>query len=178
MAESIPQPQRQTQSYLRDLFRQHGLHPKTQLGQNFLIDLNLIDFVVKNAEIDRADLVLEVGTGTGGLTARLAQHAGAVLTVEIDRTFAEFARQEVGRLEHVTFLQADVLHGKNTLNPEVLETLQTLRDKYAPQRLKLVANLPYAVATPVISNFLMGDLPWERMVVTVQWEIAEKLIAA
>jgi 16S rRNA (adenine1518-N6/adenine1519-N6)-dimethyltransferase len=177
-ADPTPQPQRQTQSYLRNLFREHGLSPKTKLGQNFLIDLNLIDFVVRNAELDRADFVLEVGTGTGGLTSRLAEHAGSVVTVEVDPSFADFAKTAVGPIPHVTFFQGDVLKGKNYLNPMLLETIAKVRDQFQPQRLKLVANLPYSVATPVISNLLMGDLPWERMVVTVQWEIAEKLIAA
>jgi 16S rRNA (adenine1518-N6/adenine1519-N6)-dimethyltransferase len=169
--------QRQTQSFLRDLFRQERLMPKNKLGQNFLVDLNLLDFIVRNAELDRSDLALEVGTGTGSLTSRLAAHAGAVLTVEIDSSFQDFARRAAGAVSHVTFFQGDALKNKNALNPEMLKTLDALRDKYRPTRLKLVANLPYAVATPVISNLLLGDLPWERMVVTVQWEIAEKLTA-
>ena len=75
------------------------------------------------------------------------------------------------------FIWGDILQNKNHLNPEVLEHLAQLKEIYHPQRLKLVANLPYAVATPVISNFLLTDLVFERMVVTVQWEIAERLVA-
>jgi len=172
-----PQPPRQTQSYLRDLFRQHGMRPKSKLGQNFLIDLNLIEFVARAAELDRSDLVLEVGTGTGGLTAQLARQAGAVLTVEIDPSFHQLAQENVGLLEHVRFFHGDALKNKNTLNPEMLAQLQELKNCYRPERLKLAANLPYAIATPLISNLLMGEFTWERMVVTVQWEIAEKLIA-
>ena len=70
--ESTSSDKRQTQSYLRGLFDQHGLQPKNKLGQNFLIDLNMIDFVMRGAELGRQDLVLEVGTGTGSLTAKLA----------------------------------------------------------------------------------------------------------
>ena len=117
----MDQQPRQTQSYLRSLFEQNRLTPKNKLGQNFLIDLNLLDFLVRNAELTRADLVLEVGTGTGGLTARLAEHAGAVLSVEIDRSFHELARDAVGDLAHVRLLLADALKNKNQLNPEVLE---------------------------------------------------------
>jgi 16S rRNA (adenine1518-N6/adenine1519-N6)-dimethyltransferase len=173
-----PDTPRQTQSYLRGLFEAYRLHPKSKLGQNFLIDLNLLDFLINSAELSRADLVLEVGTGTGSLTARLAQHAGAVLSVEIDRNFHELARDAVAGPEHVRLLLADVLRNKNHLNPEVFSQLDELRQRYQPQRIKLVANLPYAVATPVISNLLLSDVPVERMVVTVQWEIAEKLAAA
>ena len=168
---------RQTQSYLRELFSSHRLKPKNKLGQNFLIDLNLIEFLLRSADLTRADLVLEVGTGTGSLTAKLADQAGAVLSVEVDRDFHELGREAVYGKEHVRLLQADVLKNKNALNPLVLEVLNELRQTYRPQNLKLVANLPYAVATPVIANLLLTDLPIERMVVTVQWEIAEKLAA-
>ena len=78
----------------------------------------------------------------------------------------------------MNFFRGDVLKNKNHLNPEVMEAIGTLREKYKSARLKLVANLPYSVATPVIANFLLSELPWDRMVVTVQWEIAEKLTAS
>jgi 16S rRNA (adenine1518-N6/adenine1519-N6)-dimethyltransferase len=168
---------RQTQSYLRQLFEQNRLRPKNKLGQNFLIDLNLIDFLVRSAELDRADLVLEVGTGTGSLTAKLADLAGSVLTVEIDPSFFELAKESLYGRDNIRMLQADVLENKNRLNPDVLTNLQELKETYRPQRIKLVANLPYAVATPVLSNFLIEGVPFERMVATVQWEIAEKLVA-
>lgn len=176
-APHAPTP-RQTQSYLRGLFETHRLRPNSKLGQNFLIDLNLIDFILRSADLSRADLVLEVGSGTGSLTARLAERGGAVLSVEIDGHFHALAQEAVHGLEHVRLLRADVLRNKNHLNPEVLAQLSELRERYQPQQIKLVANLPYAVATPVISNLLLSDVPIERMVVTVQWEIAEKLAAA
>ncbi|MSQ97181.1 MAG: ribosomal RNA small subunit methyltransferase A [Gemmataceae bacterium] len=168
---------RQTQSYLRDLFRCNGLFPKSKLGQNFLIDLNLIDFIMRAADLTRADLVLEVGTGTGSLTAKLAELAGSVLTVEIDPAFHDLAQGPIRDHDNVKMLLADVLKSKNQLNPDVLTALDEQRATYQPQRLKLIANLPYSVATPVISNLLIAGVPLERMVVTVQWEIAEKIIA-
>ena len=176
--EPNPHPApRQTQSYLRELFQAYRLHPKNKLGQNFLIDLNLIDFLVRAADLTRADLAVEIGSGTGSLTAKLAELAGSVLSVEIDPAFHELARETVHSHPNVRLLNADVLKNKNLLNPEVLSNLEEMRQKYQPQQIKLVANLPYAVATPVISNFLIAGVPFERMVVTVQWEIAEKLIA-
>jgi len=176
--EPTPHPApRQTQSYLRELFQSHRLHPKNKLGQNFLIDLNLIDFLVRSAELTRDDLAVEIGSGTGSLTAKLADLAGAVLSVEIDPAFHELARETVHGHANVQLLNADVLKNKNLLNPDVLMQIDEMRRKYQPKQLKLVANLPYAVATPVISNFLIAGVEFERMVVTVQWEIAEKLIA-
>jgi 16S rRNA (adenine1518-N6/adenine1519-N6)-dimethyltransferase len=173
---SHPAP-RQTQSYLRELFQCNRLHPKNKLGQNFLIDLNLIDLIVNAADLTRADLALEIGSGTGSLTARLAEHAGAVLSVEIDPAFHALATETVHAHGHVQILNADALRNKNQMNPEVLSSLAALQAKYRPERVKLVANLPYAVATPVISNLLIAGVELERMIVTVQWEIAEKLQA-
>jgi 16S rRNA (adenine1518-N6/adenine1519-N6)-dimethyltransferase len=74
-------------------------------------------------------------------------------------------------------VNADILERKNVINPKVIETLERMLARGATDRLKLVSNLPYVVATPVITNFLLTELPFERMVVTIQWELAERLIA-
>ncbi len=177
MIDPNPSP-RQTLSYLRSMFQAHGIRPKNKLGQNFLIDLNLVDVIVQSAELTRDDIALEVGSGTGGLTARLAEVAGAVLSVEIDPAFYQLTCETVRESDRVVLLNADVLSTKNLLNPEVMGALVRLRESTGLKRLKLVANLPYAVATPVISNFLLTDLPFERMVVMVQLEIAERLVSA
>src|SRR5437763_4500138 len=106
MDQPHPAP-RQTLSYLRELFQVNRLHPKSKLGQNFLIDLNLIDFLLRAAELTRADLAVEIGSGTGSLTARLADLAGAVLSVEIDPAFHELAREMVYGHDNVRLLLAD-----------------------------------------------------------------------
>ena len=172
----MPEP-RQTLSYLRNLFEERGIRPKSKLGQNFLIDLNLLDLIVRTAELSRDDLALEVGSGTGSLTVQLAEHAGAVLSVEVDPAFYAMTGEAVAGKDNVTLLHTDVLKNKNELAPEVLTALDTLQERFGCRRRKLVANLPYVVATPVISNFLLLDTAMERMVVTVQWEIAERLLA-
>jgi 16S rRNA (adenine1518-N6/adenine1519-N6)-dimethyltransferase len=183
---------RQTLSYLRTLFEKRGIQPKKKLGQNFLIDLNLLDLVVRTAEIGPHDVILEVGSGTGSLTMRLLETAGAVVSVEIDPAFASLtneaieshymlfatAREGQGtQREKVRLLHTDILERKNALNPKVLQTLHELLGQEGLQQLKLVANLPYSVAIPVISNLLLTDLPIERMVVMVQWELAERMLA-
>src|SRR5438045_8957756 len=88
---------RQTLSYLRTLFEERGIKPKNKLGQNFLIDLNLLDLLVRSAELSPQDLVVEVGCGTGGLTARLAAITGAVLEVAIDAAFPVLGEGQLGR---------------------------------------------------------------------------------
>jgi 16S rRNA (adenine1518-N6/adenine1519-N6)-dimethyltransferase len=176
---SAPQPSpRQTLSYLRSLFAARGIRPKSKLGQNFLIDLNLMDLLGRAAGLSREDLALEVGSGTGSLTARLADVAGAVVSVELDTAFAALAAQSVAGRENVTLIHADVLKNKNELNPEVLRAVEELAVHRGTRGFKLAANLPYAVAVPVLSNLLISQRPPDRMVATVQWEIAERLTAA
>jgi 16S rRNA (adenine1518-N6/adenine1519-N6)-dimethyltransferase len=171
-----PSP-RQTLSYLRNLFEERGIRPKNKLGQNFLIDLNLLDLLLRAAELTPADLAVEVGSGTGSLTVRLAEQAGAVLSVEIDPDFSAMTEEAVAPFgDRVALIHADVLRNKNELRPDVLRALDDLQARSGCSRVKVVANLPYAVAVPVISNFLL-DRPPERFVVTVQWEIAERLLA-
>ncbi len=173
----MPPTERQTLSYLRNLFEERGIKPKNKLGQNFLIDLNLLDVLLRAAELGPQDLALEVGSGTGSLTVRLAEQAGAVVSVEVDPAFAALTAEAVHDHDNVVLLHADVLKNKNEINPEVPQAVETLAHKRGTTRLKLVANLPYAVAVPVLSNLLLADKPMERMVATVQWEIAERLMA-
>jgi 16S rRNA (adenine1518-N6/adenine1519-N6)-dimethyltransferase len=176
-APPLPSP-RQTLSYLLRLFEAHGLAAKSKLGQNFLIDLNLLELIVRTAELDRSDAVLEVGTGTGSLTAQLAAWAGCVTTVEIDSALAPVARQVVGERPNVRFVFGDALAKKSELNPEMLAAWDETAAAHGCTRRKLVANLPYVIATPLISNLLVAGIPIERMVVMVQWEIAERLRAS
>ncbi|GBD35691.1 Ribosomal RNA small subunit methyltransferase A [bacterium HR36] len=172
-----PRTPRQTLSYLRGLLEAHGLRPKNKLGQSFLIDLNFLDFMVRQAELSRADLVIEVGSGTGSLTAKLAELAGHVLSVEIDPGFFALAQENTEKFDNVTLLLADILEKKSRLNPEVLQHLERLWQSGKWQQLKLVSNLPFVVATPVIVNFLLSELPLQLMLVTIQWELAARLEA-
>jgi 16S rRNA (adenine1518-N6/adenine1519-N6)-dimethyltransferase len=172
-----PTSPRQTLSYLRNLFAERGLHPKNKLGQSFLIDLNLLELLLRTAELSRDDLAVEVGSGTGSLTARLAEQAGAVFSVELDPAFFNLARETTAGRDNVQIVHADILKNKNLLNPNVIAELAQYREQRQCARLKLVANLPYAVATPVIANFLITETALERMVVMVQWEMAERMLA-
>lgn len=168
---------RQTRSYLMSLFQQQGINPRGDLGQNFLIDVNLIEFAVRSAELCARDVVLEVGSGTGGMTAFLGRDAGRVISVDIDRNMSALAAIAVRDYDNVTLLNQDILKNKNTLSPEVVAVIREQLASVPDSRLKLVANLPYSVATPVMSNLMASDLPWERMICTIQWELAEKTVA-
>jgi 16S rRNA (adenine1518-N6/adenine1519-N6)-dimethyltransferase len=207
---------RQTRSQLMRLFEQQGLYPRHDLGQNFLVDLNLHELIVRHARLSTADVVLEVGTGTGGLTTHLANGAGHVVSVECDAHVYGHALRLLDGRDNITLIHGDALANKNQLSAEVLDAVREALDRVGqleherfgpdsvsagtealglqPQgflddanpwelqpletTLKLVANLPYHVATPIISNLIATDLPWSRMVVTVQWEMAERMQAA
>lgn len=169
--------QRQTRSYLMDLFQQHGFNPRGDLGQNFLIDVNLIELVVRSADLGPADVVLEVGAGTGGMTTFLAAAAAKVISVEIDANMFMLASRAVQDCSNVTLLNCDILKNKNTLSPAIVDLIRQQVASVPDGRLKLVANLPYSVATPVIANLVASDLPWKRIVATIQWELGEKMAA-
>ena len=169
--------ERQTLTYLQQRFRAARLQPQTRFGQNFLIDLNLVELIARTAELGPRDVVLEVGTGMGSLTRIMAAQAGHVVTVEIDRNLAALARHEFESLDNVTLLEQDALRGKNRLHPDLVETLGERVAAVSGGRLKLVANLPYNVATPILSNLLDIE-PWPtRMVATIQRELAERIVA-
>ena len=153
-----------------------GFRPNRRRGQSFLVDGNLMRLVVQAAELTPQDLVFEVGTGTGSLTRLLAAEAGEVLTVEIDAALALLAEDVLRGSDNVTLVQADVLAGKHHVNADVVRRLHT-RAK-ACRQTKLVANLPFSVATPLVMNLVFGDVAFERMVFTVQREVAERLTAS
>jgi 16S rRNA (adenine1518-N6/adenine1519-N6)-dimethyltransferase len=172
------QPIRQTQSYLRNLFSQRGISPQRRLGQNFLIDLNIHDLIVNAADVGPDDVILEVGSGTGALTMLMAGRGAAVVTVDVDPSMARLTSELVAGLPNVRVLNLDALRNKNTINPEVLNQVRAGLAGGAGRRFKIVANLPYHVATPVITNFLVHpELCPALMVVTIQRELADRMCA-
>ena len=173
----IEPSKRQTQSFLRKRFAEIGIQPRAKLGQNFLIDLNLQHALVDAADLQPNDVVLEVGTGTGSLTALMAPRAASVVTVEVDADLHALAGEELSEFDNVRMLQFDVLKNKNQLAPALLETLKAELDAEPGRVLKLAANLPYHVATPLMSNLLMLDWPPRQMTVTIQKELADRLVA-
>ncbi len=168
---------RQTASFLRRRFDEVGIRPDTRLGQNFLIDLNLVDLLVESAELSAQDVVLEVGTGTGSLTALMAHQAAHVVSVETDHQLHQLASEELIDTGNVTLLHQDVLRNKNNIHANVIETVQTMLARTAGGRFKLVANLPYNIATPLISNLLLTPIVPALMVVTIQKELADRIVA-
>jgi 16S rRNA (adenine1518-N6/adenine1519-N6)-dimethyltransferase len=168
---------RQTVSYLIQRFREVGLVPDARHGQNFLVDLNLVRLLADAAEIGPDDVVLEVGTGTGSLTAMLAEQAGAVVTVEIDAHLHQLAAEALIDFGNITMLQQDALKNKNHFAPELLQAVRQRLAEQPGRPLKLAANLPYRIATPVISNLLHFEPLPVSMTATIQKELADRITA-
>ena len=169
---------RQTSTFLKQRMEEAGIRPVSKFGQNFLIDLNLVNMIADSANLTEQDIALEVGTGTGSLTGLIAQKAGRVITVEIDQNLWQLAQEELAGFNNITFLQQDALRNKNNLNPILIDTIRQAMSEIEGARLKLVANLPYNVATPLISNLLtLDEFVPTSMTVTIQKELAERIVA-
>ncbi len=169
--------ERQTVSYLKRRFDQVGMAPDTRHGQNFLVDLNLIQLLADSAQVDHNDVVLEIGTGMGSLTAMLAAKAARVITVEIDEHLHQLAREELEQFDNIEMLQLDALRNKNHFADVVIEAVDRAVAEVPGRRFKLAANLPYNIATPVISNLLLWKTVPSRMTVTIQKEMGERIVA-
>lgn len=166
----------QTKQDIERLLAGAGLKPNRRLGQNFLIDLNLMKLLVEAAGLTTQDVALEVGTGTGSFTEELATRAGQVVTVEFDTGLGRLAAARLKAIENVTLIQGDALESKNAINADVLAAVETARASLAG-RLLLTANLPYSVGSAVMANLIIGPVTADKMAVTVQKEVADRMTA-
>ncbi len=171
----------QTLSEIRDILSADGLKPRKRLGQNFLVDANLMGKLLELADVQETETVLEIGPATGSLTEELLTRAAGVVAVEADRALTGILRQRLGHKENLLILGHDVLAGKHKIAPEVLDALSE------SENVHLVSNLPYNIAVPLIMNCLV--LSWKavcgatapicftRLTFTVQREVAQRLLA-
>jgi 16S rRNA (adenine1518-N6/adenine1519-N6)-dimethyltransferase len=167
----------QTKHQIQQLLESAGLSVNKRLGQHFLIDLNLMRLLADSANISDADIVLEVGCGTGSLTEALAKRAGKVIAVELDPTLAEITKAQLAEAENGEVLQTDILKTKSTISPAVTQAIAQARKKLTG-RFLLVANLPYNVACPVMLNLITGPFTADAIYVTVQKQVADRMTAA
>lgn len=167
----------QTVSFLMKRFKEAGVQIKGKHGQNFLVDLNLLRILIGAADLAPHDVILEIGTGTGSLTAHVAPQVAAVVTVEIDPQMYQLASEELYEHANVTMLQLDALRNKSTFDDRVLAAIAERMEAAPGRRFKLLANLPYNVATPIISNLLLAPHVPDSMTVTIQKELADRINA-
>jgi len=166
----------QTKQQIQQLLASAGVSPNKRLGQNFLIDLNLMQLLIASANIGKDDVVLEVGCGTGSLTESLAEKAAKVLAVETDNTLAKIAQAQLQTKANVEIINTDILENKHTIERQVLKVVESARKKQTG-RFLLIANLPYNVACPLILNLVTGNTTVDAMYVTVQKEAAQRMTA-
>jgi 16S rRNA (adenine1518-N6/adenine1519-N6)-dimethyltransferase len=163
----------QTKQQIQSLLEQVGASPRHRFGQNFMIDRNLVSIIAKAGQVQRGDLVIEVGPGTGTLTEELLQLADEVVAVEIDRDLAAMLRDHFADRPGFSLIEGDALEGKHELNGELLRRIDAARQ--TGREVKLVANLPYNIASPLVIDSLLAGV--SRLAFTVQKEVAQRLVA-
>ena len=158
------------------LLKRFGLRPKKSLGQNFLVDEQALDQIVRAADVNANDTVLEIGPGLGGLTQHLADAARRVIAVEIDRNLIPALQSVLADRTNVEIIQGDILQ----LDPaSLLQPIKQLPD-YETAKLtgyKVVANIPYYITSAIIRHLIEAAIRPELLVLTVQIEVAQRIVA-
>lgn len=153
------------------LMKKYGIIANKKLGQNFLIDENVIDTIVNSSEISSDDLVIEIGPGLGTLTDKLLQKAGKVIAIELDVRMIDILKNRFFMYDNFEIINEDVL--KVNLN----ELIKDNKEQFALKSAKIVANLPYYITTPIIMKLLEEKLDIESITVMIQKEVADRLTA-
>jgi len=162
---------------LKRLLARAGVKPSRRLGQNFMIDPNLVRYLVKQADLFPGEVVLEVGAGTGILTAGLASAGARVVGVEVDRRLAGVLQERFGDERLVTVLAASALDRSREVSPAVAKEIGNAMRLFGATQFAVVSNLPYCCATPFLASLASSPLAWRTALVTVQREVGERLAA-
>ena len=151
---------------IRKELEEHGLTPKKGWGQHFLIDRNILNKVVRTAHLEKEDIVLEVGPGLGEMTLALARQVKKVIAVEIDPKLVEILRKKTVDSPNVEVIKGDILE----INFDQLHNQEG-------QQIKVVANLPYQISTPLLFRFIESRNVFSALTLMLQKEVAERMIA-
>lgn len=152
-----------------DIMRRYDIKMKKSLGQNFLIEPQILDKMIETGQIDRHTTVVEIGPGIGALTEFLARSAKEVIAFEIDSRFVEILKDTLSDYDNVTIHHQDIL--KVNFNDPIYQNL------HDAERLVVVANLPYYITTPIIMNLIESNLKFDQLVMMMQKEVAERMTA-
>ncbi len=160
----------------KGLLRHFDLRARKGLGQHFLIDEEVLRLITSAAELTPTDVIMEIGPGLGVLTKELARQAGWVITIELDNKLAAILKQTLASFSNVTIINEDIL----SIDPAAL--LQEQKARFPPEvdspfSYKVVANLPYYITSPVLRHFLEASVKPKTIVVMVQKEVAEVIVA-
>lgn len=158
-----------TPSRTKDILKKYGFSFKKSLGQNFLTEPNILRKIASTAELTKEDNVIEIGPGIGALTEHLARDAGQVLAFEIDQRLIEVLDDTMSPYANVTIVNQDILKA---------DVSTIARDVFKSDKpVKVVANLPYYITTPIMMHLLMSDVSIDSMVVMMQKEVADRITA-
>ncbi|MBF1051035.1 MAG: 16S rRNA (adenine(1518)-N(6)/adenine(1519)-N(6))-dimethyltransferase RsmA [Peptostreptococcaceae bacterium] len=152
----------------KDIVQRYGFKFTKSLGQNFLINESILDEIVESADISDDDVVLEIGTGIGTLTSKLCERAKKVIAVEIDKNLLPILQETLSDFDNITIINKDIL--KIDINEE-------LTNLGINQKIKVVANLPYYITTPIIMKILEEKVNVDCMVLMLQKEVANRINA-
>lgn len=150
------------------ILQKYGFTFQKKFGQNFLIDTHVLEKILRAAEITEEDLVLEIGPGIGTMTQYLAQAAGKVVAVEIDKNLIPILSDTLSGYDNVTVINEDILK---------LDIRELARKEHDGRPVKVVANLPYYITTPIIMGLFENHVPVESITVMVQKEVADRMQA-
>ena len=159
----------------RSTLKKFNLRPTKSLGQNFLNDKGVLDAIADAAELSENDMVLEIGPGLGSLTAELAEAAGMVVAVEIDKRLIPALKENLNKYSNIYFINGDIL--KLNVSDELSAAASSRADGFTPGSLKIIANLPYYITTPIVMQLLESGLKAETMIFMVQKEVADRMMA-
>ena len=149
-----------------EILQKYNFSFQKKFGQNFLIDTHVLDKIIKAANITKDDLVLEIGPGIGTMTQYLAEAAGKVIAVEIDKNLIPILADTLGEYENVQVINEDVLK---------LDIRALAERENGGRPIKIVANLPYYITTPIIMGLFEEHVPMESITVMVQKEVADRM---
>ncbi len=153
---------------LKQVIEMHGFSFSKSLGQNFLIDKNVLDSIVVGSGVDKSSAALEIGPGAGVLTRELAQQAQSVVAVEIDKSLIPLLSHTLSEFDNVSVINNDVLK---------VDLKALINEKFGDTPVHVVANLPYYITTPIIMKFLEDRVPVKSLTVMVQKEVADRMAA-
>ena len=149
-----------------EILQKYNFNFQKKFGQNFLIDTNILEKIIDSAEITKDDCVLEIGPGIGTMTQYLAERAGEVVAVEIDKNLIPILSDTLSAYDNVTIINEDIL--KVDIN-------KICEEKNGGKPIKVVANLPYYITTPIIMGLFESHVPLKSITVMVQKEVADRM---
>lgn len=158
-----------TPSRTKEILNKYKFTFKKSLGQNFLVDVNILQNIVKHAGIDKDAGAIEIGPGIGALTEQLAIHADKVVAFEIDQRLLPILKDTLGDYSNINLIHQDILEAN---------VKEVIKENFAPdQKVHVVANLPYYITTPILMKLIQDKLPVSSITVMIQKEVAERMAA-